>query len=88
MPLDSITAPNEGGVATPGRSSKEGTRFFLYLEKILDVPIQREVRKAGFIVDAFISNIPHKLEFDKLQDIPIGSDVALEYNGNFVIRSF
>ncbi len=81
MPLDAIYAPNETGVATRGRSSKEGSRFLTFLESCLGVPIQREVTKAGFVLDGFIANVPFQLDFEKLRDVPVGSDVALEYNG-------
>ncbi len=81
MPLNSLSAPSEGGIATKGRSSKEGGVFISYLEYSLGVQFQREVNHGRYVVDAFIREVPHRLDFPKLHDIPIGASLAIEYNG-------
>ncbi len=81
MPLKSIAAPNECGLARRGRTSQEGSRFLAYLECHLGVPIAREVYKGRYLVDGFIASVPFKLDFMKLDKIPEGSPLIIEYNG-------
>ncbi len=81
MPLRSISAPNESGVAARGRTSMEGSRFLAYLDCTLGIQMTKEARMGVFVVDGYIDSVPNELDFEKLRDIPIGASVAIEYNG-------
>ncbi len=52
-----------------------------YIEYVTGVQLKREVNMGKYVVDGILERVPHKLNFPKLQDIPVGAAVGIEYNG-------
>ncbi len=82
LPSDQLicTVP-EMGYVSKGNTSKEGKSVLDYIELKTGVKIEREVAMGKYMLDGFIERTTKVLDFKLLNHVPVGTTLALEYNG-------
>ncbi|MCP4486327.1 MAG: hypothetical protein GY820_03270 [Gammaproteobacteria bacterium] len=80
-PEHPICTVPEMGYVSKGNTSNEAKSVLDYIELKTGVKIKREVAMGKFVLDGFIEKTPKPLDFELLNHVPVGTTLAIEYNG-------